>query len=216
MPKSHPKHRQSAHQRTKAPQSIQQLRIIGGQWRGRKLSFPAVEGLRPTGDRVRETLFNWLQPIVPGAHCLDMYAGSGALGLEALSRGAKHVQFVELERRAAQQLESHLDLLQARPLANVYNGKSVEWLTQQQTPAVPFDLVFMDPPFQEDLWSSSIAALDAGYWLADGAFVYIETPVQHLLAVPPHWELHREKRSGNVRFALYVVRAASTNSDAGK
>ncbi len=205
MPKPSPKHRRSPHRNSSTPQSVQQLRIIGGQWRGRKLSFPAVDGLRPTGDRVRETLFNWLQPIVQNARCLDMYAGSGALGLEALSRGAEHVQFIELERQAARQLEKHLDLLRAQPLASVHNGKALDWLTRPHTNAAPFDLVFLDPPFQEELWSNSIAALESGHWLAENAYIYIETPAQYALSVPAHWTLHREKRTGNVRFALYSL-----------
>lgn len=187
--------------------STQQLRIIGGKWRGRKLSFPAVDGLRPTGDRVRETLFNWLQPVVPGARCLDMYAGSGALGLEALSRGAASVQFIDLDRHAAQHVQAHLQLLDANTKGAVIAGDAIQWLGQTEPGARVFDLVFLDPPFQRDLWQASIAALENSRCLAPEAYIYIEAPVQQILPIPAHWHLHREKQTGNVRFALYCTSA---------
>lgn len=178
-----------------------QLRIIGGVWRGRKLSFPDVDGLRPTGDRIRETLFNWLAPDIQGAHCLDLFAGSGALGLEALSRGAESSWLLEKSHIAAQQLNSNLQLLQAT------NGKveqvdSLAWLSRQP-PVQRFDIVFIDPPFALDLWDKIAATLEAGNWLSDAAIIYLEAPRDALLQLPANWQLHRDKQAGQVSFRLY-------------
>lgn len=189
------------HQSPKAPPGrnagSQVLRIIGGEWRGRKLAFPAIEGLRPTGDRLRETLFNWLQWQLPRARCLDLFAGSGALGLEALSRGAAQVQFVELDRTAARAISGHLQLLGSKG-SKVFNGSASAFL--QQAPQ-PFDIVFVDPPFSGDLWQQTLAALQQG-WLAPGALVYIESPKHTDMALPADWELLKEKRSGQVCMRL--------------
>ena len=185
----------------KSPKSNNQLRIIGGIWRGRKLSFPDVDCLRPTGDRIRETLFNWLAPEIQGAHCLDLFAGSGALGLEALSRGAESSVLLEKNPAAAQQLKSNLQLLQAN------NGKveqvdSLAWLSRQQ-PAERFDIVFIDPPFALDLWAKIAAALEAGNWLSNEATIYLEAPRDAQLQLPANWTLHRDKQAGQVSFRLY-------------
>ncbi len=178
-----------------------QLRIIGGIWRGRKLSFPDADGLRPTGDRIRETLFNWMAPDIKGAHCLDLFAGSGALGLEALSRGAQSSLLLEKHAGAAQQLKSNLQLLQSE------NGKveqvdSLQWLRQQQPPH-PFDIIFIDPPFALDLWEPIAAALEAQVWLSDDAIIYLEAPRDAQLQLPTNWQLHRDKQAGQVSFRLY-------------
>src|SRR5690606_23249515 len=133
------------------PQS-QQLRIIGGQWRSRRLRFPAIDGLRPTLDRIRETVFNWLQFDVEGARVLDAFAGSGALGFEALSRGAKEVILLEKHPAAALQLTDNLQLLEARN-AQVWAGDALLWLEQNPE---PFDLVFLDPPFHQNLLQPAI------------------------------------------------------------
>lgn len=175
-----------------------QLRIIGGTWRSRRVSFPDVDGLRPSPDRVRETLFNWLAPIIQGARCLDLYAGSGALGLEALSRGAAAVTFVDAERRVVTQLEQNLKLLGA-------NGARVEQsdaLTFLARPPHPFDVVFLDPPFRKNLLPACLEKLAAG-WLAEGARVYVENEAE--LGEPPllpDWELLRSKQAGQVRYSL--------------
>lgn len=178
-----------------------QLRIIGGQWRGRKLAFPDVDGLRPTGDRIRETLFNWLAPEIRGARCLDLFAGSGALGLEALSRGAGASLLVERDAKAAAQLRTNLALLQAD------QGKLVQadalTLLQQGNSAEPFDVVFVDPPFQLDLWQAVVDALEAGNWLADEASIYIEAGRDSRYQPPPNWTLHRDKQGGQVGYRLY-------------
>ncbi|WP_299585198.1 16S rRNA (guanine(966)-N(2))-methyltransferase RsmD [uncultured Microbulbifer sp.] len=183
--------------RKQSPQPLSQLRIIGGQWRGRKLQFAQVEGLRPTGDRLRETLFNWLQFYLPGAHCLDLFAGSGALGLEALSRGAASVDFIELNPQAARTLKQQLQLLEATD-GQVHNCRATDFLSDA---GKPYDIVFVDPPFADDLWQESLSAL-AGQ-LSQGALIYIETPRNTLLSTPPSWSPIKEKRAGQVCMRLY-------------
>src|SRR5690242_17568414 len=136
-----------------------EFRIIAGQWRRRKLHFPDVPGIRPSPDRVRETLFNWLRERVEGARCLDLFAGSGALGLEAMSRGAAQVVFVDQDRQAAQAIREHLALLDAAG-GEVREAEAQAWLTQ--TPQ-PFDLVFLDPPFDADMLPSICARLAEGW-----------------------------------------------------
>ncbi|BFM13727.1 16S rRNA (guanine(966)-N(2))-methyltransferase [Simiduia litorea] len=176
-----------------------QLRLIGGQWRGRKLSFPSPDGLRPTGDRIRETLFNWLQADVADARCLDMFAGSGALGLEALSRGAGSCTFLELNRQAYRQLQHNCSLLKAQS-ADILNVDSLAWLAQTDQ---MFDLVFLDPPFAQHLWQQAIELLSRPGCLSTQALIYVESPKNLLLATPAHWSLSREKVAGEVCFRLY-------------
>ncbi len=179
-----------------------QLRIIGGEWRGRKLRFPDVEGLRPTTDRVRETLFNWLAPVIHGARCLDLFAGSGALGLEALSRGAATVSFVDSDRRAVQSLKENLTLLKEER-GQVVPGDALTFL--RTTPEQPFDLVFLDPPFRKELLQPCLELLCNGGWLSDKARLYIE--VEQELGEPPlpeGWEMVRSKKAGQVIYGLAV------------
>ncbi|WP_237067862.1 16S rRNA (guanine(966)-N(2))-methyltransferase RsmD [Microbulbifer guangxiensis] len=178
---------------------LSQLRIIGGEWRGRKLQFAPVEGLRPTGDRLRETLFNWLQFRVPGARCLDLFAGSGALGLEALSRGAAAVDFVELNRLAAQTLREQLQLLQCER-GRVHNCSAAQFL---QGAGGNYDIAFVDPPFAGDLWTETLAGLVPQ--LSPRALVYVEAPKTTALEVPPSWQLLKEKRAGQVCMRLLQV-----------
>jgi 16S rRNA (guanine966-N2)-methyltransferase len=175
------------------------LRIIGGEWRGRKIRFPGAEGLRPTPDRVRETLFNWLAPAIAGSRCLDLFAGSGALGLEALSRGAAGVTFVERQREAAQQLSETAASL-ARGRAVVHQADVAAWLAG---PATPFDIVFVDPPYGSGLLAESMQSLEAGGWLAPGAFIYLEAPAKAgAPTLPASWSLHRSGRAGAVGYHL--------------
>jgi 16S rRNA (guanine966-N2)-methyltransferase len=177
-----------------------QLRIIGGTWRGRRLRFPDVEELRPTPDRVRETLFNWLASRVPNARCLDLFAGSGALGLEALSRGAAHVVFVERNVLAARALETTLAEWKATG-ARVERGDALTFLAG---PAEPFDIVFVDPPFAAALHASVTAALEARDWLAPGALIYVESASRDALpGVPPGWQALKAKRAGEVGYHLF-------------
>lgn len=183
-----------------------QLRIIGGQWRGRKLNFPAIEGLRPTPNRVRETLFNWLTPVLPGAMCLDLFAGSGALGWEALSRGAASVTWVDSSAAVTDQLRSNLKLLQAG--GAVHTMAATDFL--QLPTSTGFDIVFLDPPFGQDLVKPCIELLDRGQALNANAWVYIETPREEAAPLlPVHWSLHRDKQAGQVSYRLYRVSSAS-------
>lgn len=176
-----------------------QLRIIGGEWRGRKIRFPAVPGLRPTPDRVRETLFNWLAPVIAGSRCLDLFAGSGALGLEALSRGAAGVRFVERDREAARRLEETAAAL-APGRAAVYQADALAWLAGA---AVAADIAFVDPPYDSALLPETMRALESRGWLARDAFIYLEAPAKAGLPVlPASWSLHRSGRAGAVGYHL--------------
>ncbi|MBN8924602.1 MAG: 16S rRNA (guanine(966)-N(2))-methyltransferase RsmD [Rhodanobacter sp. 68-29] len=180
------------------------IRIIGGSLRNSRLEVPGLPGLRPTPERVRETLFNWLAPMIAGARVLDLCAGTGALGIEALSRGAAEACFVEPDPRAAQALRDNLARLKAA-------GGAVAALEAQaflRGTARPFDLVFLDPPFALELWSALARQLEQGGWLAAGAWVYVESPRAAAPGVPANWSLHREGRAGEVRFALYRRGAA--------
>lgn len=179
--------------------AVSQLRIIGGRWRGRKVAFAPIEGLRPTGDRLRETLFNWLQFHLPGARCLDLFAGSGALGLEALSRGAAAVDFVELDRGAAQMLRQQLDLLGAEG-GHVHHCPAQVFLAQ---PGEAWDLAFIDPPFAGDLWQSTLQALVESGRVGPGTLIYVESPRDTLIPTPPGWQLEKEKQAGQVCMRLF-------------
>ncbi|WP_111642338.1 16S rRNA (guanine(966)-N(2))-methyltransferase RsmD [Marinimicrobium alkaliphilum] len=190
----------------KANKQANQIRIIGGQWRGRKLHFPDVEGLRPTGDRVRETLFNWLMPHLPEARCLDLFAGSGALGLEALSRGASEVTLVERDRQASAQLRANLEVLGSQQ-GKVIQADVLGWLALGN-PDAPYDVVFVDPPFSLTLWQPVIDALSAGGWLAPEAAIYVESGRRSDYQVPADWALHRDKHAGQVSYRLYFISEA--------
>ncbi|HWU78184.1 MAG TPA: 16S rRNA (guanine(966)-N(2))-methyltransferase RsmD [Rhodanobacter sp.] len=175
------------------------IRIIGGNLRNSRLDVPELAGLRPTAERVRETLFNWLAPMIEGASCLDLCAGTGALGIEALSRGAGRVQFVERDPRAAAALRDNLARLRQA------NGQvaALDAATYLLGTAQPQDLVFLDPPFALGLWSTLAQQLERMGWLAANALIYVESPRAEVLQLPPGWQLHREARAGEVRFALY-------------
>lgn len=177
-----------------------QIRIIGGQWRGRKLPVPDSTGLRPTTDRVRETLFNWLAPMIQQANCLDCFAGSGALGLEALSRYAGSATLLELERPVAQQLEKNLQTLRANN-GKVIHTNALSWLAQ---PGKPFDVVFIDPPFRQGLLAQTLQLLEQNNWLTDEALIYVESEVENgTPPVPANWNVYREKIAGQVAYRLY-------------
>ncbi|GAB5453107.1 MAG: 16S rRNA (guanine(966)-N(2))-methyltransferase [Halioglobus sp.] len=179
-----------------------QLRIIGGAWRGRKLQFAPGDGLRPTSDRMRETLFNWLAPHVHNAHCADLFAGSGALGLEALSRGAAHCDFVDTAQPAITQIAKHLQTLGATDRGTCHTQSAHAFL---QDPRRPYDIVFVDPPFNHELALQTCAQLHGSNHLATGALVYVETgAAQPSPEVPGNWRLHREKRTGGVYVRLYA------------
>ena len=176
-----------------------QLRIIGGQWRGRRLRFPDAPGLRPTSDRVRETLFNWLQGRVQGSRCLDLFAGSGALGFEAASRGAAQVVMVEASRRVAQTLRANVEVLGARAV-QVEARPAQNFL---QSGGEPFDLVFLDPPFGKGLLGPAVQALAAHGWLRPQAYIYMECEAgQGLPALPQGLVCLRKGRAGEVAYFL--------------
>jgi 16S rRNA (guanine966-N2)-methyltransferase len=192
--------------RPDARPALGKLRIIGGSLRGSKLAVPDAPGLRPTPDRVRETLFNWLMPVIDGARCLDLFAGTGALGIEALSRGAGWTDFIETDPRLAQALRENLQRLN-QAQATVYGGDALTLLGSP--PKVPYDIVFVDPPFSAARRDEAAALLDANAWLRAGALIYLEMPVSAQPIVPPSWSLHRESTAGAVRFALYRLPNAS-------
>ncbi len=184
------------------------LRIIGGTWRGRKLRFPQGPDIRPTPDRVRETLFNWLGARVAGARCLDLFAGSGALGLEALSRGAAHVTFIEHEARAARELTAHLAEWGAAG-ARVECQDALAFLRGTGS---PFDIAFVDPPFASALLGSAAALLTERGWLAPGARVYVECAASAgTPALPETLAALKSKRAGEVGYHLYEYRKAATD-----
>ena len=185
----------------RAPAAQGQLRIIGGEWRSRRLNFPDAPGLRPTPDRVRETLFNWLAPYVEGARVLDPFAGSGALLLEALSRGASRGLALELNPAAAGALRGNLELLRAAN-AEVRLGDALQHL--QSAASEPFDLAFLDPPFHKELLAPACQLLEQRGWLAPGAWIYTESEsAPSSLGLPGNWRLHREKHTGQVHYALW-------------
>jgi 16S rRNA (guanine966-N2)-methyltransferase len=181
------------------------VRIIGGGWRGRRVNFPDLPGLRPTPDRVRETLFNWLQHAVAGARCLDLFAGSGALGLEALSRGAKQLVFVEQAVAASRSLQEQLIRLEGEGRGQVVEMGAARYL---RSAAEPFDIVFLDPPFGQRALAEYVPLLDEGPWLKPGALVYLESEkAEGVPALPLHWELLKSKSAGEVGYHLARVNA---------
>lgn len=178
------------------------LRIIGGQWRSRQISFAAAPGLRPTGDRIRETVFNWLAPYIRGAQCLDLFAGSGALGLEALSRGAGSCTALELDSAAAGQLRDNKQTLNAAQLT-IVEVDTVQYL-QHNSLTQTFDIIFIDPPFDGHLHSEICATLQANNWLAKDAIIYCELPTSdNKFIAPPSWRKLQEKVAGEVKYCLY-------------
>ncbi|TCV89436.1 16S rRNA (guanine(966)-N(2))-methyltransferase RsmD [Testudinibacter aquarius] len=201
------KHRRIADQRlqpNKANNKSQkgEVRIIAGLWRGRKLPVLDSQGLRPTTDRIKETLFNWLMPYIVGARCLDCFAGSGSLGFEALSRQASAVQFFEQDKSAVKQLQQNLQRLECQR-GLITQGDTLQLLAQGNS-QLPFDIVFLDPPFQQQLIAPTIELLQSNGWLAAGALVYVETEKQlAILQVPVTWRLLKQKIGGEVCFRLY-------------
>jgi 16S rRNA (guanine966-N2)-methyltransferase len=175
------------------------LRIIGGEWRGRKVRFPPVAAIRPTPDRVRETVFNWLQGVIPGCRCLDLYAGSGALGLEALSRGAREAVFVDVEPAVVRHLGALLRELGCER-GRVVEGDARSFLGRA---GEPFDVIFLDPPFGEPVLAETCRRVEAGGWLRPGGLAYLESPAAAgEPELPPGWTLLRSKRAGEVGYHL--------------
>jgi 16S rRNA (guanine966-N2)-methyltransferase len=174
------------------------VRIIGGDWRGTRLPVADCDGLRPTADRVRETLFNWLQPMLPGARVLDLFAGTGALGLEAVSRGAREAVLVERDPQLATGLRQLAAKLPGGERVQVIYADALSWL---RTAPGGFDLAFVDPPFAGDLWAPALVALDGR--MIENAWLYIESPSASAIVPGPVWRPHRDGQTRDVRYALY-------------
>lgn len=198
------KDRISQQRKTQQQMPMGEVRIIAGLWRGRKLPVLNAEGLRPTTDRMKETLFNWLMMDIANARCLDCFAGSGSLGIEALSRQAQAVTFLEKFANAAQQLNRNLVSLKTDK-GKVVNTDSLQFLAQPN-PEQPYDIVFVDPPFHHDFVPKVLAYLAQNNWLAPNALIYVETEKQHApLVLPEHWQVIKEKTAGQVVSRLIQV-----------
>lgn len=195
------------------PQSTKQqsnsVRIIAGDYRSRKLEFPSLEGLRPTADRIRETLFNWLQDSIQGETCLDLFAGSGALGFEALSRGANRVDFVEQNPSAVNSIRGNIERLDAKH-GNVYCTDAFEWLDRYTQDSKQYGLVFLDPPFKGETLARVIVKLESANLLKEGGLVYIEKEKQLIDDdLPSNWVEVKSKKAGTVQFGLYNILRSS-------
>ena len=176
-----------------------EIRIIGGKWRSRRIYFVDSPGLRPTPDRIRETLFNWLAPYISGSRCLDLFTGSGALGLEALSREAFEVIAIDSNPTAIQALKKNIQALKADQIQAI-EANALAWI---EKPGSPFDIVFLDPPYADNLLRPCFSLLEANNWVTTASFIYFEssTPVDPDL-LPKTWHLFREKKAGNVYYYL--------------
>lgn len=184
----------------RAPQGLRgRFRVIGGTWRGRRLRVPDLPGVRPTPDRVRETLFNWLAPVIEGARCLDLFAGSGALGIEALSRGAARVVFVDRSGAAIEVIRANLETVGGDTRGLVCRDALAHL---REAPPEAFDVVFLDPPFREGLLDEALDRLAARGWLAPGACLYIECEKALRPIPPPGWTLARSATAGQVGYHL--------------
>jgi 16S rRNA (guanine966-N2)-methyltransferase len=187
-----------------------QVRIIGGMFRSRKLAFPTLPGLRPTGDRIRETLFNWLAPHIVGARCLDLFAGSGALGIEALSRGAGQVTFIDASAQACEALRSNLNLLNPDLLtsekARVICANSLQWLEDPHKEGdLHFNIAFLDPPFNAHLYEACSDLLDCSKVLAPDSLIYVEESRENgSPSAPGRWQLEKKRMAGNVTYQLFL------------
>lgn len=188
--------------RKKTFQASESVRIIGGKWRSRPLKFTATDGLRPTGSRIRETLFNWLTPNIEGAKCLDLFAGSGALCFEALSRGAKFCTAVENNPVVVRQLNANKTMLEADNL-KIIDSNTQGFLSAKKS-STQYDVVFLDPPFDQMIHAQIAQLLTDSLWLSPNALIYCELPLSEPLSVPVSWELFKDKTAGNVRFCLFA------------
>ncbi|WP_304985684.1 16S rRNA (guanine(966)-N(2))-methyltransferase RsmD [Coxiella-like endosymbiont] len=177
------------------------LRIIGGKWRGRKIAFPSLPELRPTADRIRETLFNWLFPYIEDAYCLDLFAGSGALGFEALSRGCAHVTFLDHSKSVIEILQKNAEIL---------NATNTEFVCEEFPSVIPelknspFNIVFLDPPFYQELINQAILWLEKTKILAPEAYIYVEAEKNISFILPSNWEIYREKRTTSIVYRLFL------------
>lgn len=188
----------------KKPGPQSSIRVIGGELRSRKIQFPELDGLRPSADRVRETLFNWLQLDIPGSRCLDLFSGSGVLGIESLSRGASSVTFIENNPVAARAVQDNLSQLGLTD-GNVNCIDALRWLNKQSELDQKFDVVFLDPPFSEDIIPTVCELLEKKSLLSFGSKIYIETgTTEKPLSLPPNWRELKRKQAGQVDFRLLL------------
>lgn len=191
----------STQEKSRKPINDGFIRLISGQWRGKKLPVKDKQGLRPTTDRTKETLFNWLMHDIRNANCLDCFSGSGSLGFEALSRYSKYCTFLELDKQVASQLQSNINTLKVDN-AKIIQGDSLKYLAQ--TAQQQYDVVFVDPPFNLGLAQPCIAQLEVNGYLADQCLIYIEIENSLTdLQIPDNWALLKEKTSGQVRYQLF-------------
>lgn len=196
---------------TRAAADQNTVRLIGGRWRGRKIRFPDGEGLRPTPSRIRETLFNWLMHDIRDARVLDLFAGSGALGFEALSRGAREAVLVDRSTAVCAQLAHEL-LTLAGANAQIVNQDALVFAANANK--TPFDIVFLDPPFHQGLAAPVIAALHANGFLRDGSWIYVESETASDV-VPAPWKLHRQQQAGQVCCSLYLCQTPAPGKTGG-
>jgi len=177
------------------------IRLIAGKHRGRKLPVLMAEGLRPTTDRVKETVFNWLMPYIHQSNCLDCFTGAGSLGFEALSRGAKQVTLIELNKAAVKQLQANKTLLKASNI-DIIHHDTLQYLHTK--PKQTYDIVFIDPPFRKNFVDQTAQLLAQG-WLAKQALVYVEMETESVAVLPDNWQLLKEKVAGQVAYRLYQI-----------
>ncbi len=181
--------------------TLSKIKIIGGKWKGTNLTFYDEPELRPTGNRVRETLFNWLQPNIQGSICLDLFAGSGCLGLEALSRGASKCVMVEKNKRVINHLTKNIEKLSSS--TELIHDDALNYLSSKEL-SKTFDIVFLDPPFDSTIYEPTMRTLELNHWLSHDARIYVEARSDSsMLQIPNNWSLFREQVAGNVRYMLY-------------
>ena len=184
--------------------TLSKIKIIGGKWKGTNLTFYDEPELRPTGNRIRETLFNWLQPNIQGSICLDLFAGSGCLGLEALSRGASKCVMIEKNKRVINHLAKNIEKLSSS--TELVNDDAINYLSSKE-PSKTFDIVFLDPPFDSTIYESTMRTLELNHWLSHDALIYVEARSDSLMfQIPDNWSLFREQVAGNVHYMLYSRR----------
>jgi 16S rRNA (guanine966-N2)-methyltransferase len=183
--------------------SNRSLRIIGGKYRSRKVTFADVASIRPTPNRVRETLFSWLSPHLSGARCIEPFAGSGILSMEALSRGAANVSIIDQSRQVIEHIRTQMTkFVPDERDYTLYHGDALAWMSTAN-PETLFDIVFLDPPFADALLSNTCKLLQERHLLAEGALIYIEseTAIQDD-SLPTRWEFYRQKKAGSVHYCL--------------